>query len=147
MLDAVDNITPVIPVEGHPVDKDRRRTLASPEERNTSGFDVGVATGRMKGRNIHGASVYSTGKALSPGIRELRDSDIVKNGADTRYGTTKQKITTVHVSLVPPFGAEGRLDELSAPRCHDLAQLGGVLDCPDAPQRSRGATEKASKAL
>jgi hypothetical protein len=53
------------------------------------------------------------------------------------------KCRNVHGTSV---GAEVKLGELSAPRCHDLAQFSGMLGWSDAPQRGRGATEEASEA-
>src|SRR6266849_3149918 len=56
MLDAVNDMTPVISVEGHPVDKERSRALPFLEVCDTPGLDVGNAAAGMKGRNIHGLS-------------------------------------------------------------------------------------------
>ena|SRR6516162_1953753 len=53
VLDAVNDMTPVIAVEGHSMDKECGRPLTFLEEGNTAGFDAGEAAARMKGRNIH----------------------------------------------------------------------------------------------
>src|SRR5215470_1739181 len=56
MLDEIDDMAPVISVEGHPVDKERGRALPLLEKSNTPGLYVGKAAVGMKGCNIHGLS-------------------------------------------------------------------------------------------
>jgi hypothetical protein len=56
MVDAVNYMSPVISVEGYPVDEERGRALPLLEVGDTPGLDVGKAAAGMKGRNIHGLS-------------------------------------------------------------------------------------------
>src|SRR5262245_59205553 len=56
MLDAINDMTPVKSVEGHPMDKERGRALPLLEISNTPGLHVGKAAVGMKGPNIHGLS-------------------------------------------------------------------------------------------
>jgi hypothetical protein len=48
--------------------------------------------------------------------------------------------------MVPPFASEAKIGKLPAPRCHDLAGLGGFFACSGASQHYRGAAEEATEA-
>src|SRR5262249_24095532 len=57
MPHAVNDVAPVIPVEGDAVDKERGWSLPLLEEGNAPGPDVGEAAVCVKGCDVHGASL------------------------------------------------------------------------------------------
>src|SRR5215467_10263561 len=78
MLDALEDLAPVITVERHAVDEECHRALPSLEKRDASGHHVSGAPVGMEGRNIHGASVASEaklGKLPAPRCHDLAGLD------------------------------------------------------------------------
>ena len=53
-LDAIDDMAPVITVEGYPVDEQRYRSLSPLEIGDASGFYVCKAAAGVKARDVHG---------------------------------------------------------------------------------------------
>ncbi len=63
MLDAVDDMAPVIAVDRHAMDEQRHRPFTLLEIGDAAGFDLGEAAAGVKSRDVHG--VQTTQKMLS----------------------------------------------------------------------------------
>ncbi len=61
---AVDDMTPVIAVDGHAVDKERDRSLSLLEMGDASGFDLGKTAAAVKICDVHGQNASVVAEAI-----------------------------------------------------------------------------------